>query len=69
MLLTAPAAGAMTYTMEPTDFDGVLGIVVNVTQQQLGGTLCPCTKIPYPADGLSIAQGVAGLGICPIEGG
>ncbi|MFL6086172.1 MAG: PE-PPE domain-containing protein [Mycobacterium sp.] len=69
MLLTAPAAGAMTYTLEPTDFDGVLGIVVNVTQQQLGGTLCPCTKIPYPADGLSITQGVAALASAPLKAG
>ncbi|HKP43411.1 MAG TPA: PE-PPE domain-containing protein [Mycobacterium sp.] len=69
MLLTAPAAGAMTYTLEPTDFDGVAGIVVNVTQQQLGGTLCPCTKIPYPADGLSIAQGVAALASAPLKAG
>ena len=69
VLLTAPAAGAMTYTLEPTDLDGVAGIVVNVTQQQLGGTLCPCTKIPYPADFLSDAQGVAALASAPLEAG
>jgi len=70
VLLTAsPAASAMTYTLEPTDLDGVAGIVVNVTQQQLGGTLCPCTKIPYPADGLHIAQGVAALESAPLEAG
>ncbi len=69
VLLTAPAAGAMTYTLEPTDFDGVLGIVMNVTQQQLGGTLCPCTKIPYPADTVSNAQGVAALASAPLKAG
>ena len=50
VLLTAPAAGAMTYTLEPTDFDGVAPHLANVTQQQLGGTLCPCTKLPYRAN-------------------
>jgi hypothetical protein len=70
VLLTAPAAGAMTYTLEPTDFDGVLGIVVNVTQQQLGGTLCPCTKLPYTADGFgNYAQGVAALASAPLTSG
>ena len=69
VLLTAPAAGAMTYTLEATDFDGVLGIVINVTQQQLGGTLCPCTKIPYPADIVSNAQGVAALASTPLKAG
>jgi hypothetical protein len=69
VLLTAPAAGAMTYTLESTDFDGVLGIVMNVTQQQLGGTLCPCTKIPYPADVVSNAQGVAALASAPLKAG
>ena len=69
VLLTAPAAGAMTYTLEPSDFDGVLGIVMNVTQQQLGGTLCPCTKIPYPADIVSNAQGVAALASAPLKAG
>jgi hypothetical protein len=69
VLLTAPAAGAMTYTLEATDFDGVLGIVMNVTQQQLGGTLCPCTKIPYPADIVSYAQGVAALASAPLKAG
>ena len=69
VLLTAPAAGAMTYTLESTDFDGVLGIVMNVTQQQLGGTLCPCTKIPYPADIVSDAQGVAALASAPLKAG
>jgi hypothetical protein len=69
VLLTTPAAGAMTYTLEPTDFDGVAGLVINVTQQQLGGTLCPCTKIPYPAHGLSIAEGVAAVASAPLKAG
>ena len=61
VLMTAPVAGAMTYTLEPTDLDGVFGIVANVTQQQLGFSLCPCTKIPYPADIVSNGEGVAAL--------
>ena len=62
VLLTAPGAGAMTYTLEPGDFDGVIpGIDINLTQQQLGGTLCPCTKIPYPADYVSNQQGVTAI--------
>jgi hypothetical protein len=70
VLLTAPAAGAMTYTLEPTDFDGVAGIVANVTQQQLGGTLCPCTKLPYNAYGFgNYAQGVAALASAPLKAG
>jgi hypothetical protein len=70
MLFTAsPAASAMTYTLEPTDLDGVVGVVMNVTQQQLAGTLCPCTKIPYPADGLHTAQGAAALASAPLQAG
>jgi hypothetical protein len=69
VLLIAPAAGAMTYTVEPTDFDGVAGIVMNVTQQGLGGTLCPCTKIPYPADVLSDQQGVTAITETPLKAG
>jgi len=69
VLLTAPAAGAMTYTLEPSDLDDVAGIVMNLTQQQLSGTLCPCTKIPYPADVVSDAQGVAALASAPLKAG
>jgi hypothetical protein len=43
--------------------------VANVTQQQLGGTLCPCTKIPYPADFLSNAQGVVASASAPLRAG
>jgi PE-PPE domain len=69
VLLTAPAAGAMTYTLEALDFDGVFGLVQNQTQQMLGGTLCPCTKIPYPADGLSDQQGVTAITETPLTAG
>jgi PE-PPE domain len=50
-----PAAAKIsrvTYTVEPFDFDGDAGMSMSVTQKQLGGTLCPCIKVPYPADGL-----------------
>jgi hypothetical protein len=70
VLLTAPAAGAMTYTLEPGDFDGVIpGINLNLTQQQLGGTLCPCTKIPYPANYVSNQQGVTAITETPLMPG
>jgi hypothetical protein len=48
----ARAAGPITYTVEPWDFDGTYGITMNVTQLQFGGTMCPCRKIAYPADGM-----------------
>ena len=70
VLLTAPGAGAMTYTLEPGDFDGVIpGININLTQQQLGGTLCPCTKIPYPAAYVSNQQGVTAITQTPLMPG
>lgn len=50
------AAGPMTYTVEPFDFDGA-GLTMSVTQLQFGGRYCPCTKIPYPADGMHNQQG------------
>lgn len=53
----ARATGPMTYTVEPFDLDGTLGITMNVTQLQFGGRYCPCTKIPYPADGMHNQQG------------
>jgi hypothetical protein len=46
-----PTPGSMTYTVEPFDYDGTMGITMTVTQDQFGGKMCPCTKIPYPADG------------------
>lgn len=54
---TIPATGPITYTVEPFDMDGTLGITMTVTQDQFGGKKCPCVKIPYPADGLHNQQG------------
>jgi hypothetical protein len=51
--VTVAHAGGTTYTIEPFDYDDVGSTVMNITQQQLGGTLCPCVKISYPADGLA----------------
>jgi hypothetical protein len=62
-------AGGTTYTLEPFDYDDVGSITMNITQQQLGGTLCPCVKIPYPADGLHNAQGVAAIAKTPLQAG
>ena len=56
----ARAAGT-TYTLEPFDYDDVGFTTMSITQQQLGGTLCPCVKIHYPADGLHNAAGVAAV--------
>lgn len=42
----------ITYTVEPFDYDGTLGLTMTVTQDQFGGRMCPCMKIPYPADGM-----------------
>jgi hypothetical protein len=64
----ADAAG-VTYTVEPFDLDGVGGITFSVTQNQLGGTLCPCVKVPYPADGLHNDAGVAALADAPLHSG
>lgn len=46
-----------TYTVEPFDFDGSMGISYSVTQVQLGGTLAPYVKIPYVADGMHNQSG------------
>ncbi|HUB53536.1 MAG TPA: PE-PPE domain-containing protein [Mycobacterium sp.] len=64
----AHAAGT-TYTLEPFDYDDVGRTTMNITQQQLGGTVCPCVKIPYPADGLHNAQGVAAIAKTPLKAG
>jgi PE-PPE domain-containing protein len=64
----AHAAGT-TYTLEPFDYDDVGFTTMNVTQQQLGGTLCPCVKIHYPADGLHNAAGVAAIAKTPLKAG
>jgi hypothetical protein len=69
-LLPIPYASAVTYTVEPWDFDGVIpGISVNLTQQQLGGSLCPCIKIPYPATGFNNQQGVNAIAATPLQTG
>ena len=62
-------ADAVTYTVEPFDLDGVMGITFSVTEKQLGGTLCPCVKVPYPADGLHNDAGVAALANTPLRAG
>ena len=62
-------AAGTTYTLEPFDYDDVGRTTMNITQQQLGGTLCPCVKIPYPADGFHNAQGVAAIAKTPLQSG
>jgi hypothetical protein len=64
----AEAAG-VTYTVEPFDFDGVGGMSMSVTQKQLGGALCPCVKVPYPADGLHNDAGSAAIANAPLHSG
>jgi len=63
----ARAADAITYTLEPWDMDGVFGIVRTLTQLQLGGSLCPCVKVPYPADGLHNGVAVDALTKIPVK--
>ena len=65
---TVANADAVTYTVEPFDLDGA-GITMSVTQNQLGGALCPCVKVPYPADGLHNDAGVAALANAPLHSG
>lgn len=64
----AKAAG-VTYTVEPFDYDGVRGMSMSVAKTQLGGTLCPCVKVRYPADGQHNDQGVAALAATPLHSG
>jgi PE-PPE domain len=54
-------ADGVTYTIEPFDYDSVAHMNMSVTEKQLGGTLCPCVKVPYPADGFHNDAGVAAL--------
>lgn len=68
-LAATPTANATTYTLEPWDFDGVLGINMNITPLQLDGALCPCVKIPYPADALHNQQGAAAIAATPLKPG
>lgn len=62
-------ASGVTYTVEPFDFDGVGGAAMSVTQTELGGALCPCVKVQYPADGLHNEEGVAALANTPLHAG
>jgi hypothetical protein len=64
----AKGAG-ITYTVEPFDFDRVVGMSMSVTQKQLGGTLCPCVKVPYPADGLHNNAGSTAIANIPLHPG
>jgi hypothetical protein len=61
--------GGVTYTVEPFDFDRVVGISMSVTQKQLGGSLCPCVKVHYPADGLHNDAGSAAIANAPLQRG
>lgn len=62
-------ADSVTYTVEPFDFDGIGGVTFSVTQKQVGGRLCPCVKVPYPADGLHNDAGVAAIANTPLQSG
>lgn len=64
----AEAAG-ITYTVEPFDFGGIGGMSMSVTQKQLGGAMCPCVKVPYPADGLHNDAGSAAIANAPLHSG
>jgi PE-PPE domain len=61
MNIAVANAEGVTYTIEPFDYDSVGHMTMSVTQKQLGGSLCPCVKVPYPADGLHNDAGVAAL--------
>ncbi len=65
----ARADGPITYTLEPWDLDGVFGVEHSITQLQLGGRLCPCVKVPYPADGLHNQDGADALAKTPLKAG
>ena len=62
-------ADGVTYTVEPFDLDGVMGIGFSVTEEQLGGRLCPCVKVPYPADALHNDVGVEAIANTPLKAG
>jgi hypothetical protein len=66
---SAHADGPITYTVEPFDFDGDFGISMTVTQDQFGGRMCPCEKIPYPADGFHNQQGADAIAQVPFKAG
>src|ERR1700744_1177059 len=64
-----PEAAGLPYTVEPFDFDGIGGMSMSVTQKQLGGAMCPCVKVPYPADGLHNDAGSAAIANAPLHSG
>lgn len=67
----APIAAAetpMTWTLEPFDFDGYFGYGTNLTQTDLGGTKCPCTKVPYISDGLNNQGGADNINKLVLKG-
>src|SRR5271156_1694461 len=63
---TVPASGHITYTVEPFDFDGVT-THMTVTQDQFGGRMCPCVKIPYPADGVQNQKGADAINAASVH--
>ena len=65
----AAQAQGTTWTVEPFDLDGVGPVQFSVTQEQLGGSLCPCTKIPYLADALHNDQGADAIANTPLKAG
>lgn len=65
---TIPASGPITYTVEPFDFDGVT-THMTVTQDQFGGRMCPCVKVPYPADTMHNQQGADAIAKVPFKAG
>lgn len=71
LMLPIPVARAagITYTVEPFDYDQVRGISMSVTPKQLGGLLCPCVKIPYPADGFHDQDGANAIAATPLRAG
>lgn len=62
-------AQGTTWTVEPFDLDGVGPVQFSVTEQQLGGSLCPCTKIPYVSDALHNDQGADAIANTPLKAG
>jgi hypothetical protein len=65
---TAAAQTSMTWTLEPFDFDGYFGYGTNLTQTDLGGTKCPCTKVPYISDGLNNQGGADNINKLALKG-
>ena len=62
-------ADGVTYTVEPFDYDSVAKMSSRSPRSNSGGSLCPCVKVPYPADGLHNDAGVAALANTPMHAG